>query len=55
MPDLSVLLETPAPRLIRFVAALSRYVNVDGYAVLEVDGERLRLDAALARRQFTDE
>ena len=44
----------PAVRISGFVAALRRVLNVDGYAVLEVDepSDSLALNRDLLRKQF---
>ncbi|HEX4862498.1 MAG TPA: hypothetical protein VFV02_00400, partial [Acidimicrobiales bacterium] len=43
---------TPDARVRGLVAACARLVNIDGYAVLDDDGQIVILDRSLARIQF---
>lgn len=50
--ELADTLEIPQPRLRGLVATISRAINLDGYPVIQDDGERITLDRHMATTQF---
>ena len=50
--ELAAALETTQSRLRGLVATIARAVNLDGYPIVQDQGDRITFDSKMAARQF---